>query len=103
MGHIYIIPDIENNAFELSAAISEKYRGRGYAKQAIEQGLSIGSQYGYKRMFTSIREDNIASLRAFASCGVNILNDYRMVYIPQLEKEVRMYFVEKELRNVNDR
>ena len=102
VGHLYIIPANDGNSFELAPAISEKYCGRGYARQVIEQGLELGRRYGYKRLFTSIREDNIASIKAFASCGVKILTDYRMIYIPQLQKEVRMYFVEKELRDEND-
>lgn len=42
--HLYIIPAADDNSFELAPAISEKYRGRGCAKQAIEQGLKIGGR-----------------------------------------------------------
>ena len=97
VGHLYVIPDLETNSFELAPAVSEKYRGKGYAKKAIELGLQIGQEYGFSKLFTSIREDNTASLKVFAACGAKLLPEYRMVYIPKLGKEVKMFFVEKEL------
>lgn len=42
IGHLYIIPDIENDSFELAPAISERYCGHGYAQKAIGLGLKIG-------------------------------------------------------------
>lgn len=98
VGHLYLIPNPEDNSFELAPAVLEKHRGKGYAKMIIEQGLKLGEAYHFDRMYTSIREDNIPSLKAFTSCGVTVLRDYKMVYIPKLGKEVKMYFVEKKLR-----
>ena len=97
VGHLYMIPDLETNSFELAPAVSEKYRGKGYAKKALELGLQIGQEYGFSKLLTSIREDNTASLKVFAACGAKLLPEYRMVYIPKLGKEVKMFFVEKEL------
>lgn len=48
-------------------------------------------------MRDSIREDNIASMKAYKACGVTVTDEYRMVYIPKLDKEIRMYYIEKEL------
>lgn len=97
VGHLYLIPDPENNSFELAPAVSEKHRGKGYAGTALKLGLALAEKLGYTRLYTSIREDNLPSLKAFAACGARILPEYRMVYIPKLDKEVKMYFVEKEL------
>lgn len=49
-------------------------------------------------MYTSIREDNIASFKAFKRNGAVVLDEYRTVYIPKLKKEVKMYFVEIKLK-----
>ncbi|MBC5744963.1 GNAT family N-acetyltransferase [Lachnospiraceae bacterium MD308] len=95
VGHIYIIPREEH--FELATAISQKYQGYGYAKKAIALGLNEGRRMGYRKMKDAIREDNIASLKAYQACGVNVTEEYRMVYIPKLDKEVKMYIVEKKL------
>lgn len=95
VGHLYLIPEWENNSFELAPGISEKHRGKGYARQAIALGLETGSKYGLSKLHTSIREDNAASMKAFAACGVKVLEEYRLVYIPKLDKEVKMFFVEK--------
>lgn len=41
-------------------------------------------------MISSIREDNIASMKVYTACGVKIMEQYKMVFIPRLDKEVRM-------------
>lgn len=91
VGHLYIIPNGDD--FDLPCAITSDYAGRGYAKQAIKLGLEEGKRLGFKRMIGSIREDNIASMKAYTSCGVKILDEYKEVYIPKLEKRVKMYIV----------
>lgn len=94
-GHLYMIPD--GDCFDLSSAVLQKYQGKGYAKKAISLGLEIGRQNGFQKMKGQIREDNIASMKVYTSCGVKVTEDYNMVYIPKLGKEVKMYIVEKEL------
>lgn len=91
VGHLYIIPNEEE--YDLACAVSQNYWGRGYAKQAICLGLQEGKRLGFKRMVGSIREDNIASLKAYKSCGIEVLNEYINVYIPKLNKKVKMYKV----------
>lgn len=101
VGHLYLIPQLRpahgKRTFELSTAISESYWRRGYAKEAIRLGLELGRQQGFTEMCTSIREDNLASMHAYAACGVQITEEYRMVYIPMLGKEVKMFTVRKSL------
>ncbi len=91
VGHLYIRPNGEE--FELAVAIVQKYGGKGYAKEAIKLGLEEGRHLGFKRMITSIREDNIASMKAYTACGVKVLDDYKEVFIPKLGKNVKMYIV----------
>ena len=92
VGHLYIIP--EGNSFELATAILEKYCGKGYGRRAIELGFEEGKRLGFQKMITKIREDNVASMKAYMSCGVKKRDDFAMVYIPKLAREVRMYYME---------
>lgn len=98
VGHLYITPEkCGEGYFELATAISERYWGRGYARKAIALGLEEGKKLGFHKMRDSIREDNIASMKAYKSCGVTVTDEYKMVYIPKLDKEIRMYYIEKDL------
>lgn len=99
VGHLYILPD--GDEYDLPCAISSDYAGRGYAKQAIRLGLEEGKRLGFKRMVGSIREDNIASMKAYTACGVKVLGDYKEVFIPKLEKTVKMYIVVYEYLSNN--
>lgn len=91
VGHLYILPNGEE--FDLPCAILSDFGGRGYAKQAIKLGLEEGRRRGFKRMVGSIREDNITSMKAYTFCGVEVLDEYREVFIPKLGKNVKMYVV----------
>lgn len=95
VGYLYIIPDKDN--FDLASAILSKYQGKGFGKKAIQLGLEEGKKLGYKKMVGSIREDNVASMKAYTACGVKLTQNYKMVYIPKLNKEVKMYIVEKDI------
>lgn len=98
VGHIYIIPEKEaSDTFEFALAISEKHQGKGLGKATVQLGLEEGKKLGYKKMIVSIREDNIASLKAFASCGVVVNDKYHSVFIPKLNKNVKMFYAEKDL------
>ncbi len=92
VGYIYILPNGEE--FEVPCSILSKYNSRGYGRQAISLGLKEGKKLGFKKMVTSIREDNIASLKAYTSCGVKVREDYKDYYIPRLGKNVKMFYVE---------
>ena len=91
VGHLYILPD--GDEYDLPCAILSEYGGRGYAKEAIRLGLEEGKRLGFKRMVGSIREDNIASMKAYQACGIKVLDEYREVFIPKLNKNVKMYIV----------
>ena len=97
VGTIYLIPSGSSEEFEIAPAVAEEHWGKGIARQAISLSLSLGKELGLRKMVTTIREDNISSLRAFQACGVHITDLYHMVYIPGLKKEVKMFVVEKEL------
>ena len=91
IGHLYILPN--GDEYDLPCAILSNFAGRGYAKQAIRLGLEEGQRLGFKRMVGSIREDNIASMKAYTACGIKVLDEYREVFIPKLGKNVKMYIV----------
>ena len=96
VGHLYILPNGEE--YDLPCAILSNYGGRGYAKQAIKLGLAEGKRLGFKRMVGSIREDNIASKKAYTACGVRVLDDYKETYIPKLGEKVKMNIVVYEYK-----
>lgn len=89
VGHLYIIPDGEEHG--LATAIMSRFCCQGYAKQAIKLGLDLGKKLGFKRMVDYVREDNIASQKAYSSCGVTITEEFKTVYIPKLNDNVKMY------------
>ena len=91
VGHLYIIPN--GDEYDLPCAILGKFGGRGYAKQAIRLGLQEGKRLGFKRMVGSIREDNIASMKAYTACGIVVSDKAKEVFIPALNKAVKMYIV----------
>lgn len=95
IGYLYIIPS--ERKFDLPIAIKRSFSGRGYAKKAIQLGLSMGEKLGFEMMEGSIREDNIASQKAFKSCGVIISTEYEVHYNPILKKDIKMYRVYKNL------
>ena len=97
IGHLYIIPNGEE--YDLPCAILSNFGGRGYAKQAIKLGLEEGKRLGFKRMVGSIREDNIGSMKAYTACGVKVLDEYKEVFIPKLNKCVKMYIVVFDYEN----
>ena len=96
VGHIYIEPS-GSDVFDIPMAISEKYWGHGYGKAAARLALEEARSLGFHHFVGKIREDNIASLRAYASLGVSFPGDYEMCYIPKLDKEVKMLHLYMEL------
>ncbi len=97
VGTLYLIPFTGLEKFELAPAISEKYWGQGIAKEALSLGIEEGKKLNFKKLSTTIREDNTASLHAFHACGVEPTGEFKMVYIPGLSREVKMFRVEKAL------
>lgn len=91
VGHLYILPNGET--YELACAVLSTFGRRGYAKRAIKLGLEEGRRLGFQRMVSSIREDNIASMKAYTACGIQVLDEYKKVFIPKLGKNVKMYTV----------
>ncbi len=96
VGHIYIEPS-GSDVFDIPMAISEKYWGHGYGKAAARLALEEARSLGFRRFVGKIREDNTASLHAYASLGITFSGDYEMHYIPKLNKEVKMLHLYKDL------
>lgn len=98
VGCVYLDPSQDQlGEFDFAVAISEKYQGRGYAKEAIAFGLDFCKKMGMTKLVGKIREDNTASLRAYTACGIIVMDEYELVLIPGLNQEVKMFRVEKEL------
>ena len=91
VGHLYITPNGEEHG--LPCAILQRFCGRGYAKEAIRLGFAEAKRLGFKRFVGAIREDNIASMKAYTACGARVTDKYRETFIPKLNKNVKMYIV----------
>ena len=78
-------------------AISERYWGHGYGKAAARLALEEARSLGFHRFVGKIREDNIASFRAYESLGITFSGEYEMHYIPKLNRDVKMFYLYKDL------
>lgn len=72
-------------------SLCENKRGNGFAKDAIMLGLESAKKLGFTRLVDHVREDNIASIVTYRSCGAQMTKEYVNKYIPALGKEVKMY------------
>ena len=89
MGYIYI-DYVDDDTFHISPAISERYQGKGYGKEAIDLAVKEGINLGFNKAEAYIREDNIASRKCFEKCGFVQTDIYENKYIPNQNKEIKM-------------
>lgn len=60
----------DSPAVELGYLISEKFQGSGYALEAIQTALSIGSRFGFSSVFAVIDPDNAVSIHLAEKIGM---------------------------------
>lgn len=95
-GYIYL--DINEDVLDIPIAIKKEYTGKGYAKQAILEGMRLAKEKGFKRAVGKIREDNIASQKLYCEkCGWNMTDEYVEFYSKESDKNIKMYTVYKDL------
>lgn len=82
---------------ETSIAVSEQFWGRHYAQTAWCLVEKEAKQMGFREVIAFIREDNVASIKMHTACGATATNEYKMHYIPQLQKDVKMVKFIKEI------
>lgn len=63
---------------EISIAIMQKYVNQGYGREAIAIGTKMAKEMGYCRVIAYIRDDNIASIKAFLACGAYVTGEYEL-------------------------
>ena len=56
--------------------IKEKYRGKGFAKQALLLSCDYAKQLGYKLIYADIIENNVASIKLHESLGFEYVQDF---------------------------
>lgn len=93
-GYMYIVPD-GKDICDIPVAVVPGSKVN--AKYIIEKGLEIVKEMGFKKMIGYIREDNVFSLKAYKSNGVQITDEYIEKYIPMLNRKVKMYKTIKNL------
>ena len=95
-GYIYL--DIQGEILEIPIAVKKEFTGKGYAKQAILQGMELARGLGFKKAVGKIREDNIASMKLYIDkCGWVKTDEYVDFYSEELKRNVKMFTVYKDL------
>ncbi|MDF2877899.1 MAG: acetyltransferase, family [Clostridia bacterium] len=95
-GYLYLDPIDYDNA-SVSVAVLDKYSGKGIGRTAIERVVEAANSYGYKNLIAEIREDNIRSQRLFTTAGFNKTEEFRLMYISNIEREIKMLQYNKEI------
>ncbi len=95
IGEISIKPNGDKCGIPFS--ISESKRGNHRAEDAFMLGLQKAKELGFKRFDGRVREDNLASFFCLAICGVKKSGEYDTEFVPNLNKEIKVYHVYKDL------
>ena len=62
--------DLQNKHAGVSIVISEKYRGKGYGKEALSVLMDYSfNKLGLHQLYSNVLEDNSVSIRLFESVG----------------------------------
>ena len=97
VGYVYI-DYVDDDTFALSPAVHSKFQGKGYGKQIIGLGIKEGLNLGYRNMEAYIREDNIVSQKCFEYNGAHKTEEFKNLFIENLNKEIKMikYYYESK-------
>lgn len=95
IGYGYLDPYGEDCKW--SVAIKEKFCGKGYGKKSLNLAILEAKKMNFQNMIAFVREDNIASLSMFLSCGFQRSLEYKDMYISQKKETVKMYKLTKKL------
>lgn len=94
VGHVYIDHKTPG-VCEFAIAIKQKYCGNGYARKALACAILEASSLGYFGCAQYVREDNVASIKAFEANEIFQTDEYIWRYIPSLFKEVKLFLFKK--------
>lgn len=96
MGYLYLDPiDIDTAA--VSVAVLMKYSGRGIGRVSLEESCEAARNSGYRYLTAYVREDNIRSEKMFKAVGFQRTEEYKLLMIENLGKEIKMLRYSKEL------
>lgn len=95
IGELSIKPN--GHEFDMPLSLKKDKRGNNNGVNAFMLGLERAKELGLKRVAGKVREDNFAAAFNLQKSGVTITDEYEMVYIPILGKEMKMYYVYKDL------
>lgn len=97
IGYISIDPLDKIDEFDMPIGICKAHLGKGYASKALQLGIEEAKRQGYKIMRPRIREDNLASMKAYKKCGAVLTGTYETIYVPDKDDFVKMYDLEIKL------
>lgn len=87
----YLYMDFSEHSVDIPIALSERFTGKGFARQAIQTGLRLAKARGYRRSEVEIREDNASSIRLYTSCGYKRGEKTRAFYSSALKQSIDLY------------
>lgn len=93
----YLYMDYSADSVDIPVAVSERFTKKGFARQAIMEGIRIAQAQGYRQSQVEIREDNTASIRLYTSCGYQRGEKTRELYSAALDRTIAMYAYRREI------
>jgi len=89
VGYLYFDP-IERSSAEISIGIMEAFSGRGYGRQAVCALCNLAKSFGFRSIHALVREDNMRSQKMFQHAGFENSDVFRLQFIPNQNKEMKM-------------
>lgn len=97
VGYLYLDP-IETGSAEISIGIMQAFSGQGYGRQAVCELCDLVYGLGFKKIYAMVREDNLRSQSMFHHAGFEKTHSFRLQYIQNLNKEIKMLKYKKVFR-----
>lgn len=86
IGYVQLVPIEEG--WEIGYHIAEKYRGLGYATEAVSEFMpAIAKRKGISEIYGICMKENVASVRVMEKCGFEILYTGEGIYQEE-QKEI---------------
>ena len=83
----YLNNFLRNGAGHIGYGIAPKYRGKGYATEALKLALQVAKERGITEAYLSVNKNNAASLAVQMKCGGYIHHEDELEYYTRIPLE----------------
>lgn len=97
VGYLYLDP-IGADSAEISIGIMQAFSGQGYGRRAVCELCNLAYRLGFKNIYAMVREDNLKSQSMFRHADFEKTELFRLQYIQNLNKEIKMLEFKKVFR-----